>query len=104
MELNEQEQVFSEIQTKIANLCNFDGESLKGEMASLKKALLENPAACSLLHDEDIGMAVAALRRMVGVAITEATKPKEKKVKEKQKQLTPLELQAALSLIDEDDF
>lgn len=104
MELNEQEQIFSEIQIKIANLCNFDGESLKGEMASLKKALLENPAACSLLHDEDIGMAVAALRRMVGVAVAEAAKPKEKKAKEKQKQLTPQELAAAMNSIPDDDF
>jgi len=35
-------QVASEISIKIKNLCNFDGESLKGEMTSLKKALLEN--------------------------------------------------------------
>lgn len=100
----EGEQVFSEIKQKISLLATFDGDSLKTEMASLKKAILENPAACSLLLEEDIGMAVAALRRMVGVAVTTATAPKEKKAKTSTKALSAVELAAAMASISEDDF
>lgn len=101
----EMEQIASELQGRISLLCNFSGESLKGEMGSLKKALLENPAACSLLLEEDIGRAVAALRRMVGAAVTTAVAAKEKKpAKVKSKALTPEELKAQLSLISDSDF
>lgn len=100
----EVEQVASEISIKIRNLANFDGESLKGEMASLKKALLENPAACSLLQPEDIGEAVANLRRMVGIAIATATAPKVKAASTKPKKLTAAELKQAMSEVSDDDF
>lgn len=98
------EQTASEISIKIRNLANFDGESLKGEMASLKKALLENPAACSLLQPEDIGEAVANLRRMVGIAIATATAPKAKATSSKPKKLTAAELAKAMSEVSDDDF
>lgn len=103
--MNETEVIASELQQKISLLATFDGASLKGEMQALKKALLENPAACSLLLDEDIGKAVEALRRMVGVAVASASAAKEKKpAKAKQKALTPEELKAQLDLISDDDF
>lgn len=99
------EQAASEISIKIKNLTNFDGESLKGEMALLKKALLENPAACSLLHPEDIGLAVANIRRMVGIAISTASAPKAKKEGSgKPKALTKVELAKAMAEISDDDF
>lgn len=98
------EQAASEIKLKISLLCNFDGDSLKSEMASLKTALLENPAACSLLHDEDIGLAVASLRRMVGVAVAAANAPKEKKVKVGSKKLTPEQLAIELAAIPDDEL
>jgi len=98
-------QVASEISIKIKNLCNFDGESLKGEMTSLKKALLENPAACSLLHPEDIGEAIANLRRMVGIALASATAPKERKIATgKPKALSKVELAKAMAEVSDDDF
>lgn len=100
----ELEQTTSEIQAKIASLCNFDGDSLKGEMGSLKKSLLENPAACSLLLPEDIGAAVAALRRMVGIAVASANAPKPSKAKKSSTKLTPQELAAQLALIGDDEL
>ena len=98
------EQIASEIKLKIASLCNFDGDSLKGEMDALKASLLENPAACSLLLDEDIGLAVASLRRMVGVAVAEANAPKEKKEKVGNKKLTAAQLALALAEVSDDDL
>lgn len=102
----ELQQTSSEISQKIKSLCDFDGESLKYEMQDLKKSLLENPAACSLLMDEDIGLAVAALRRMTGTAIAIASQPKEKKPKEKKSstKLTPAELAAALADVSDEDL
>lgn len=99
------EQVASEIKQKIARLADFEGDSLAGEMAALKKALLENPAACSLLLPEEIGACVAALRRKLGIAIASASAPKEKKAaKPKAKPLTAAELKAALEEVGDDDF
>lgn len=104
--IQETEQVASEIRQKIALLADFDGESLKDEMFQLKQALMKNPAACSLLQNEDIGMAVAALRRMVGVAVASANAPKAKKASapKASKKLTPAELAAAMKEISDDDF
>lgn len=98
------EQVASELSIKIKELVTHEGDSLKMEMASLKKAIMENPAACSLLQDEDIGAAVAALRRMVGIAVAVANAPKEKKTSKATKKLTPAELAAALKEVGDDDF
>lgn len=99
--MQEVEQVASEISGRIQSLASFDGESLKEEMAALKKALQENPAACSLLHDEDIGKAVAALRRMVGMAVAATAKPAPKP---KQKKLSAAELAKALAEVPDDEF
>jgi len=101
---NEVAQVASEIKQKISHLTEFNGENLRNEMLSLKKALNENPSACSLLLDEDIGLAVAALRRMVGIAVTAANAPKEKKEKKSTTKLTKEELAAQLNLIPDDEL
>lgn len=96
------EQTASELSLRIKQLANFDGESLKEEMGALKKALLENPSACSLLHDEDIGLAVASLRRMVGAAVAAAATPAAKKPK--QKKLSAAELAKVLAEIPDGEF
>lgn len=98
----ETQQVASELSKRIDALANFDGESLKHEMAALKEALLQNPAACSLLGDEDIGKAVLALRRLTGIAIAAATakaapKPKTPKVSKS-------ELNKLLSELSDEEF
>lgn len=104
---NELQQAASEIQQKIALLTDFSGDSLKLEMQSLKKALLQNPAACSLLLEEDIGLAVASLRRMVGIAVASASAKKTKAPSDKKptvKKLTAAELAAALAEVSDDDL
>jgi len=63
-----------EIKLRIAQLSELSGTDLKAEMDDLKMVLLKNPAACELLLPEDIGMAVAAIKRLVGTAIAAATK------------------------------
>jgi len=98
------EQKASEISLRIKSLADFDGVSLKEEMAALKQALLENPSACSLLHDEDLGLAVAALRRMVGVAVAAASASKKGEAKPKQKKLTAAELAKLMSEVSDDEF
>lgn len=91
-----------EISLRITNLLNIGEENLKDEMRELKQALMENPAACSFLKEEDIGLLVSTLRKITHVDITEASSPKKKTTtKPKQKQLTAEELAAAL---DDEDF
>ncbi len=52
------------IQSKIQQLAGFEGAALAGEMKLLQKMLLDNPSACHYLIDEDLGLAVRAMRRM----------------------------------------
>ncbi len=101
--MNTAEQTCSEIQARIANLCNFEGDDLRTEMIQLKQALLENPAACMLLLPEDIGTMVSHLRKTVGVAIHNASAAKAKKESKAKapKILTGAELQKALAESDE---
>jgi len=73
------EQVAADISARIQALELMSGENLKGEMTALKKALLDNPAACLLLKDEDIGSLVSSLRRITGVALSAASAKKTTK-------------------------
>ena len=98
------EQIVSELRQKISLLSTFEGDSLRGEMNALKKAITENPAACSLLHDEDIGTMVRALRKIVGVAVATAAAPKEKKPAAASKKMSPEEFKAAIDKIDLNDL
>lgn len=88
-------QTASEIQQRIAQLCNFDGDNLEHEMAALKTALLENPVACQLLMPEDIGLLVASVKRITSIAAIEAASDKKKTKKSKQT-FTAEEMQKAL--------
>lgn len=98
------EQVVSEIQQRISLLCNFQGDDLKTEMSQLKKALMDNPAACQLLLPEDIGEMVTHLNKIVGREFIESTKTKEKKApKAKEKKLSALELAALMKAVDEEE-
>lgn len=80
-ETTETEQLAHEIQARIQQLSDLSGTSLKNEMDDLKLCLLKNPAACELLLPEDIGMAVAAIKKLLGHAIATATaeKPSRRK-------------------------
>ena len=99
MESNEQ--VCSDITLKIRSLEALSGDELKSEMSALKKAIMENPQACSLLLPEDIGVMVSSLRRIVGTAIVAASTKKTKEKKPSTKKMTAAELAAAL---DDEDF
>ena len=75
----ETEQLAHEIQARIQQLSDLSGTSLKNEMDDLKLCLLKNPAACELLLPEDIGMAVAAIKKLLGHAIATATPARGRK-------------------------
>lgn len=60
-----------------------DGQPLENAMRDLKKALKENPAACSLMLEEDIGECVKHLKRMTNKGILDELSGKNKVKKEK---------------------
>lgn len=95
------EQLASEISQRISQLETLIGEDLKNEMDALKKAILENPSASALLKDEDVGMLVSSLRRIVGIAIASQAakekKPKAEKDPVVKKKLSQAELADALN-------
>lgn len=95
MTMDSPEQVASEIQIRIQNLFPLNGDELRTEMDSLKRVLLENPSACILLKDEDIGACVDNLRRITGAALVTASASKNKK-DPKKVSLTKEEMDAAL--------
>lgn len=68
-----------QLQQKIGMLSQTEtGQPLNNAMVDLKKALLANPAACSLLLPEDVGAMVAKLRQITDKEILEANMPKKK--------------------------
>ena len=100
--LNTPQEAASELQTRIAMLCDIEGVDLKNEMTSLKAAIMENPAATQFLLPEDIGKMVSALRKITGFAISQAaTKEKKPRATKVKTQLTAEQLAAAL---EDDDF
>lgn len=93
----ETSQLASEIQARILALESLFDEPLKAEMNELKRVILANPSAASLLKDEDVGLLVRNLRRTVSTAIAEASAAKEKKpASRKTRPLTKDELKQAL--------
>lgn len=90
------QQVVSELRIRIQNLFPVNGLELSREMDSLKTALLENPAACTLLTDEDIGACVSHLRRITGMALASASSKEKKPRAAKKVALTKEEMDAAL--------
>lgn len=74
----------AQLQEKIELLSTTEeGDHLKNAMDDLKKALKANPAACALLLPEDIGKAVAVLRKITDKEIIEDIKGAKKPKKEK---------------------
>lgn len=90
-------QAASNIQQRIKELNDLAEEDLKDAMDDLKRALMDNPAACSLMLPEDVGQMVSALRRITGQALVSAPKTKAKKA-DKIKTLT------AEQIAELDDF
>lgn len=96
---DQDKQAYVDIKSRIDTLNSLSGEPLESAMSELKKALMKNPQACSLLEDTDIGQLVIALRKITGEAIAEAAKDGRKtKVKAKQVDLSnPEEVAAVLA-------
>lgn len=88
-------QAAADIIPRIRELETLSGEDLAGEMTLLKGALLANPDAVALMLPEDIGLMVAALRKITGQAITEASEKKPRGTGAKKKALTAADMEAA---------
>lgn len=65
-----------------------DGTPLEKAMSELKVALKQNPAACSLMLDEDIGKCVTQLMRMTNKGILDELTNKKIKDPTKKIQVT----------------
>jgi hypothetical protein len=84
---------------RINLLCNIeDLDNLKTEMASLRVALLANPAACELLLPEEVGELVRHQRKLTNTELA-AKKPK-KAIVEKAKPVKVSKEEAAKMLVD----
>jgi hypothetical protein len=93
------EQALADMLPRIQELKDLSGEPLEGAMKDLKGALLANPAAAAIMLPEDIGEMVAALRRMTGQTIAEASKAKV--TGERRKKQIPLSAEAMQAALDE---
>lgn len=90
--LEDAEEVIEDIIPRIRQLSTIgNNETLEKEMKLLKGALMANPAAVELMLPTDVGMLVAALRRIVGEAIVAAA-PKAKAAKPKKPKIEDLAL------------
>jgi len=87
-------QAAQDIIGKIRELEEMAEEDLAPAMSQLKKALHENPDAVALMLPEDMGLMVAAIRKITGQTVVEASKPKAKGGAKK-KNLTAEEMMAA---------
>lgn len=106
--LQTEQEVASEISQRISLLNALSEADLANEMRELKTALKENPSACALMMDEDIGLLVEALRKLTHKAIVATTTTKKATTTKKDgtakpavKKLSAAELAAAL---DDEDF
>lgn len=73
------QQGYRDIKGRVEELSDTDDDDLADAMSQLKKSLLDNPSACLLMLDEDIGKMTIALRRLTQEALVAATKEKAPK-------------------------
>ena len=93
--MDENKQLCFEIQARISQLEELSEADLKTEMDDLKMVLLQNPVACTLLLPEDIGKAVAAIKRLIYNAKDKSNKEKPSSVR---KSRTKVDLNVDLAL------
>lgn len=86
----EAQQQYANLREKIDALEDRAGEDLKNSMTILKKALMENPAACELMLDEDIGEMVKALRRITMQDVIEVKESGSGRKKPKASTMAPM--------------
>lgn len=94
-------QAYADIKYKIDALGEKTDMDLEGAMKDLKKALMANPAAVSLMEDTDIGKMVIALRRITGEAIAEAATAKTPGRKPRTKNVDLSDATAVAAIFDE---
>jgi hypothetical protein len=70
-------QAYADIKARLDTLAEMSGTDLESGMKELKKALMQNPTACMLMEDADIGQLVIALRKLTGEALIEASTSKK---------------------------
>lgn len=88
---------YQDIKPRIEALVSLADDDLKGAMKILKEAIMQNPSACELLLDQELGELTKAVRRMTGQSIVDAKKEKKEKKASKQIDLTdPTVMQAVL--------
>jgi len=93
--MDENKQLCFEIQARINQLEELSETDLKTEMDDLKMVLLQNPVACTLLLPEDIGKAVAAIKRLIYSAKDKSDKEKPSTVRSRR---TKVDLNVDLAL------
>jgi len=93
--MDENKQLCFEIQARINQLEELSETDLKTEMDDLKMVLLQNPVACILLLPEDIGKAVAAIKRLIYSAKDKSDKEKPSTVRSRR---TKIDLNVDLAL------
>lgn len=84
----ETKQALDNIRQKIFDMQEMNNGELNGAMSTLREMLRANPAACSLMLPEDVGLMVRSLRKMtgntqalvMGQAKTRKTSTKEKEL------------------------
>jgi hypothetical protein len=94
-------QAYADIRERIDRLNELADMNLENAMKELKKALMANPAAVSLMEDSDIGQLVIALRKITGEAIAEAAKDNKPGRKPKNKQIDLTDPAVVAAVIDE---
>ena len=101
---DEVKQGYRDIKGRVLALSATEDDDLALAMTELKKALLQNPNACLLMLDEDIGKMTLALRRLTQEALVEGTKAKAEKkpgVKSKKTAQIPLSAEDMQKVFDE---
>lgn len=93
-----------EIKAMIAQLSvTEDGEPLSKAMADLKRALLANPTACTLLLPEDIGAMVKEIYRLTGKQLEAAVAAIGKKGKGKEAKVDLSDAKVQQTIMDDLD-
>lgn len=95
------EQHYADIKARIDSLSALSLEDTVTAMSKLKAALKANPAACTLMLDEDLGLMTIALRRITHSQMVEAEEEKTKGKKPKATKVVALTQEQIAAAWDE---
>lgn len=101
----ETKEALERIRQKIHDIQTMNDGELNGAMTTLREMLRVNPAACSLMLPEDVGLTVRALRRMTGnTQALSLVNARGSKKAGKEKDLSPEEILKLASETNLDDW